>query len=328
MEETFCHFPWTTLYIEPNGCVFSCCHKKPYILGDIAEQTLEDIFFGPECETVRASAMDGSLACFGPCNLPPKRRFYAAGNKPFPAPSPPALNEIHINISTRCNLRCVMCGQDHRSHEELDIKKLISGVDWTKRPRLIMQGGEPLVIPRAYELTRFIVNQTDSNFTLITNGTELSRKWIRLLTAGNNECRISLNGAAKASHETVNKGSSWKRVLKNVRKLASARVKKSSSMTVTLRMTVVPANVRELPLFVRFGNSEGYPDRLTFGFDKKALPKWINRNREEFTRIYHDFMSEINDSRVLCDSWRIFDLARKAGIEDRDLKYTPKGQLL
>ena len=53
----------------------------------------------------------------------------------YPVPSPPRLRELHVNISTRCNLRCVMCGQDHRSRTVLKYRKIFRAVDWSAGPR-------------------------------------------------------------------------------------------------------------------------------------------------------------------------------------------------
>ena len=325
---TVCHFPWNTLYIEPNGDTYPCCHRRPTVIGNILEQTAREIITGPEAAIVRRDAAAGTLSCFATCNRAPSRRVHNAGRRPYPVSEEPRLQEIHINISTRCNLKCVMCRQDHRSRITLDHRRLIRAVDWSEAPRLIIQGGEPLATPEAYRLSRWVVRHTSSPLTIITNGLGLNGKWRRLLTSGSHECRISLNGASRETHEQVNRGSNWNKVLGRLRRLAARRARLGNGLYLTGRMTVVPANVREMPVFVRFLNEEGYVDRITFGFDKKTMPRWIRRNPDEFKRIYDRFFEEVVQSRVLCDSWRLYLLARNLGLEDRELRFGPKGQLL
>ena len=328
MNRAVCHYPWDTLYIEPDGAVFFCCHKKPYCIGNIYSQSLEQIMIGLPAAKARRESREGTLACFEKCTRAPSRRYYNAGNERYPVPSEPRIKEVHINISTRCNISCVMCRQDHKSREALDYKKLIAAVNWDLSPRLIIQGGEPLVVPAARKLADFVASSTNSRLTLITNGTALTGKWRSILVSGGHECRFSLNGASRATHEAVNRGSSWPRVMAGVRKLAALREKKSSRLYITLRMTVVPINASEMAAFVRFANEEGYANRIAFGFDKKTMPKWARRHPDEFRRIYDEFMGRVTESKILCDAWRLYQLARTEGFETRDFSFGPKGQLL
>ncbi|MFH1092485.1 MAG: radical SAM protein, partial [Pseudomonadota bacterium] len=326
-EKTFCHYPWTTLYIEPNGEVYPCCHRRPRPVGDIYAGTLEEILLGPEAEQVRREAQSGSLTCFENCTRAPRRRYYNSGDQPYEVEARPKLEEVHINISTRCNLSCLMCGQDHKSRLTLDYKRLIQAVDWSKGPRLIIQGGEPLVVPAAFKLAAY-VRRKASPLTLITNATAFTSQWREILLEGKNECRISLNAASRPTHEAVNRGSRWPKVLAAVRRLAAEREKRKSGLYITLRMTVLPQNAFEMPEFVRFGNAEGYADRITFGFDKKTMPRWAHKNRKEFLGIYQAFMTEVSRSRAPCDAWRMYQLACSLGLENKRYQFGRKGELL
>ena len=117
-------------------------------------------------------------------------------------------------------------------------------------------------------------------------------------------------------------------MLAAARRLAAERDKTRSRLYLTFRMTVVPEKVADMPAFVRLGNKEGYVNRLAFGFDKKTMPKWVRKHPEPFRRIYEEFLSEASRSKVLCDSWRLYQLARDQGLEDRRFAFGPKGQLL
>jgi radical SAM protein with 4Fe4S-binding SPASM domain len=328
LDRAICHFPWNTAYVEPDGRVYPCCHRKPHAVGNINHQSLSEIMYGPDAESVRRRARAGDLVCFPTCTRAPSRHVHRSGGKPYKVPPEPRLEEVHLNVSYRCNIRCVMCGQDHKSRLTLNAKRIIQAVDWSDKPRLILQGGEPLVIPEARKAAAFVAEKTESLITLITNGTALSGRWEDILLSRKHELRLSLNAATRETHERVNVGSKWTKVIKNLRRLAQRREQGRSDLYITLRMTVVPQNVHEMPAFVRFANNEGYADRITFGFDKKTLPKWAKKNRPEFERIYHAFLDELDQSKALCDAWRMYQVARKVGIESRPLKFGRKGQLL
>ncbi|MEW6263112.1 MAG: radical SAM protein [Thermodesulfobacteriota bacterium] len=328
MLETVCHFPWTTIYLEPNGDAFPCCHRQPFRLGNIYCNTALEILKGREATTVRLQAGRSELACFQRCTRAPSRRCYNAGRRPYPVSPQVRLEELHVNISTRCNLKCVMCGQDHRARETLNPALLTAAVDWTGSPRLIIQGGEPLVVPEAYELAAWVKRNSASPITLITNATALDQRWEEVLLNGSNEVRVSLNAATRPVHEAVNRGSSWAKVMRNLHRLARLRQQNKGALYLTLRMTVVPANVAEMPSFIGFGQAEGYADRITFGFDKKTMPRWIKANKKVFLGLYEAFLAEATRSKVTCDAWRLFQLARDLGLENRELKFGRKGQLL
>jgi radical SAM protein with 4Fe4S-binding SPASM domain len=328
LDRAICHFPWNTAYVEPDGRVYPCCHRKPHAVGNINHQSLSEIMYGPDAESVRRRARAGDLVCFPTCTRAPSRHVHRSGGKPYKVPPEPRLEEVHLNVSYRCNIRCVMCGQDHKSRLTLNAKRIIQAVDWSEKPRLILQGGEPLVIPEARKVAAYVAGKTESLITLITNGTALSGRWEDILLSRNHEIRLSLNAATKETHERVNIGSKWPKVVNNLRRLVQRREQTGSGLYITLRMTVVPENVHEMPSFVRFATSEGFADRITFGFDKKTLPKWAKKNRPEFERIYHAFLDELDQSKALCDAWRMYQVARKVGIESRPLKFGRKGQLL
>lgn len=48
-----CHYPWSSMYVSPNGDVKHCCNTNLTKLGNLLEQTVEEIWNGEVYQTVR-----------------------------------------------------------------------------------------------------------------------------------------------------------------------------------------------------------------------------------------------------------------------------------
>ena len=56
-----CHFPWTSMYISPNGDVKHCCSTNLNKLGNIKEQTVDEIWNGKLYQLVRKKVAKGDF---------------------------------------------------------------------------------------------------------------------------------------------------------------------------------------------------------------------------------------------------------------------------
>ena len=329
MSTTICHYPWSTLFVSPEGQVFFCCNRAPGPIGSIHERDLGDLFYNSaEGEKIRRDSQSGDLPCFETCVRAPSLKFYNAGDAPYKAPKEAKLRVVHFAVGYHCNVACVMCDQDHQDRDALDPQKVIDAVDWTHVEHVIFEGGEPLVIPAARQIMEYVRDNTRANLSLVTNGLALSERWDDVLMPRNNECRVSLNGAGPETHEAVNRGSKWDKVINNVRQLAVRRDRAGSNLAINLRMTIVPENVRDIPAFIRLGNDEGYAGRIVLGYCKDSLTPWVYDHKAEFTSLWEELLAEVKRSKVSCDIWRLYALARLTGVETRRFPFGKRGNLL
>jgi MoaA/NifB/PqqE/SkfB family radical SAM enzyme len=123
--------------------------------------------------------------------------------------------EIVLDLTRRCNLKCVMCTQirhfddipeelswyDH--HRELPLAAWVDLLDQIKsfRPRLHLTGGEPTVYPGFADLVREI-KQRGFLMRLTTNGTRLAQLADLLVSRGVEVVVVSLDGP-EALHDRI-----------------------------------------------------------------------------------------------------------------------------
>ena len=56
----FCQLPWSRAKIESDGLVRMCCHQKEY-LGNLFENTFDELWFGKKANEIRKSILNGRL---------------------------------------------------------------------------------------------------------------------------------------------------------------------------------------------------------------------------------------------------------------------------
>lgn len=70
-----CREFWETMYVLPSGDVPTCCYdgKAEYVVGNVKDKSLLDVWNGEPYEAMRAKHLGGNLneMCVKYCNLPP-----------------------------------------------------------------------------------------------------------------------------------------------------------------------------------------------------------------------------------------------------------------
>lgn len=173
-----------------------------------------------------------------------------------------------------CNMRCIMC-EEHSPHSPLQAARKAEG-----RPRRVMSidlirqvvadaaphglreiipstMGEPLLYDDFEEILALCATH-DVKLNLTTNGSfpRLGAKaWAERIVPVTSDVKISWNGATKATQELIMIGSSWERVLGNLRDFIAVRDAHAAAgghrCRVTLQTTFLEANVAELAGMVR-----------------------------------------------------------------------------
>jgi radical SAM protein with 4Fe4S-binding SPASM domain len=172
---------------------------------------------------------------------------------------PPLPAHLQLEITSACNLRCVMCLVRYRP----PVNKLAGAMtpelfhrivgDLPGLTRLTLQGlGEPLLSPH---LPAMIGEAVRRGITVgfNTNGTLLGRRRADELVASRVDwLHVSLDGAAAATYEAVREGASFGTVVANLAGLVAAK-RAAGSGTPWIRVVFVAMrdNVAELPALVR-----------------------------------------------------------------------------
>jgi radical SAM protein with 4Fe4S-binding SPASM domain len=292
-KTSWCGYLITSVYINPDGNVFSCCNYSPAILGNIKNESLDDIWNGKKIKKFRKLNNNGLLQCAKNCKIldyppikSPDKNEYKKAEQPFRN-----LNWLFIEFGLRCNIRCIMCNQDHKDKRELDWQLLKDSIDYKNIRLVSVQGGEPLCIKNAKEYIKWISSK-GIKLQMLTNGTIMNDEMAESLMKNGNDVFISINAATPEIHEAVNKGSKWKRVMGSIEKLDEFR-SVSGSGRIIGHMTIVPENIHEIPLFInKFGNY--IFDEINFCYDSQTIPTLLKEKSDFFNSL------KINIEKSMC----------------------------
>jgi glycosyltransferase involved in cell wall biosynthesis/MoaA/NifB/PqqE/SkfB family radical SAM enzyme len=226
-----------------------------------------------------------------------------------------------------CNLHCVMC-EEHSPHSTLQIRRKAEGRARRVMPfemieRVVAEAaprglkeiipstmGEPLLYEHFEEILE-LCQRHGVKLNLTTNGTFPrlgAEEWARRIVPVTSDVKVSWNGATKATHEAIMLGSSWEKVLDNVRQLIAVRDAHAAAggnrCRITFQLTFLESNVDELADMVRLAVHLGV-DRV------KGHHLWAH-----FAAIQGESMRRSAES---IERWNTAVLAARAAAAERPL---------
>jgi MoaA/NifB/PqqE/SkfB family radical SAM enzyme len=188
-----------------------------------------------------------------------RKKFGIALDRRFrPSLSSPPVN-LNLNLTRRCNLKCVMCEQ-HRhdpgptglswydARRELPLAAWVGLLDQVAafRPRLYLTGGEPTLYPH---FPQFLQETRKRGFLvhLQTNGTLLAKVADDLVAQGVSLVTVSLDGPSEV-HDTVRgQAGAFRKTYEGVKALVAARNRqRSPSPIILINCVISKANLGSL----------------------------------------------------------------------------------
>lgn len=296
-KNRYCFWLWSTLYIRNDGDVYVCCHNEPGIIGNIHKQNLKEIWASRKLERYRKLCLEGRLMCMADCNLYPKDLVQKRDKRRSVTVPYEGLKRLWLLFGTKCNISCVMCPQDHDSGMILSNKVLLNNIDFKEIREIVVAGGEPMFMRECLDTCQYVMEKYGKKIDIVTNGTIMNPQWAENIAKHANFINISINAATKETHEKVNRGSNWERVLENVRLLQNVKKRLNSNLNVKGHMTIVVENIREIPLFIEKGKDLGF-DSIDFGYDISTVPHWLKSHREERDEIKRLIRQKLNQSTI------------------------------
>ena len=194
--------------------------------------------------------------------------------------------EMTITSTTYCNLKCVMCehaipGMVDRAHMDVDLVGRLAGLIPTTDCFQLHGLGEPLMSPAFWKLLdeigaahRGVPYITINSNGLLLNGATISR----ILDSKLKEINISIDAASEDTYAKI-RGGDFCRLLANVEALVTARhTAGRDDFRILLNMTLMRANIEELPEFVRLAKRLGV-DGVAFwqlnDGENYERPEWV-----------------------------------------------------
>lgn len=271
-----CYAPYTSVYFNTNGDVVACCKNTSYVLGNVADESLEQIWRGKKAQAMRKAMRDYKLGigcdfCEWQIKGGQYDQVYATMFDQFPASEGaewPAMMEF--TLSNTCNLACIMCygvlSSTIRAHREklpplpraygdsffTDLRKFLPQLKIAK-----FFGGEPFLGQENYRVWDMMIEdgiQIPCHIT--TNATTWNKKVEAVLQALPCVIHVSLDGTTKQTVESIRVNTVHEELLENVERfLAYSRTRPGAAMSLTY--CLMRQNWHEFGDYLKFGEQRG-----------------------------------------------------------------------
>lgn len=164
-------------------------------------------------------------------------RFFSSETE-NPSYQPYDLHIIHLNLTNKCNLKCIYCYADERSESKtpLQFKDYINIIDSVnninKNAEIVLTGGEPLLASYAVDVAEY-AKKTGNQVHILSNGTLIDEDTAKQLAQVSDLIKISLDGSTPEINDFHRGKGSLHKVLKAVELLLRHNAPLKISMTVT-----------------------------------------------------------------------------------------------
>lgn len=293
-----CHIPWQQMVIDSTGVVNPCCYWSAYgnvnpPCGNVNDTPLLEIWNSKVYQNLRRNMARGDLAAAGCAKCLSLKQGNAMGLQfdPDVAREDPPKSDyarnltllreeiargaavlqakptiISLTISHACNFRCIHCYQDatrdswiRRIDAVAEVLELIPVLN-----QIIPGGGEPF-LDRGWrqflrsvdmEVNPYLELATTTNASLISPQVMAGLGRFKRLALN-----VSLDGGCKEVFERVRRNGKWELVVGNIDNLIEIVRRKGPPSFVSVTMSVMKANLLDIPNLVEFAMRRG----LTFG---------------------------------------------------------------
>jgi len=271
-----CYAPYTSLYFNTNGDVIACCKNTTYVLGNVATQSLEEIWRGKKANAMRKALKDykfgvGCEFCEWQLQGGQYDQVYATIFDELPVAGLDAEwpARMEFTVSNTCNLACVMCygvlSSTIRAHREklpplpkvyddrffADLRKFLPHLKDAK-----FFGGEPFLAQENYRIWDMMIEDgINIPCHVTTNGTQWGKKVERVLEALPCSISVSLDGATKQTVESVRVNANFEEVRANVERFLAYTRRRRTHFSLTY--CLMRQNWHEFGDYLRYGEERG-----------------------------------------------------------------------
>ena len=151
---------------------------------------------------------------------------------------PPFPETLMLELTNGCNLKCIMCQNTTMQRKtglmslEIIEQLLVEASENGIKKIALYTTGEPLIHPKFTEIVRLCKDYGFYTYTT-SNGLLLnSKKVFKLIEAGLDSIKISIDGADKETYEKIRVGGKFEKLLENLKMLKEARDQLNSDMKI------------------------------------------------------------------------------------------------
>ena len=271
-----CYAPFVSLNFNTRGDVVACCKNQIYVLGNVGEVGLDEIWNGPKVKTLRRAVERydygaGCEFCEWQVRAGDYRGVFSRRFDEFEVTEtdPRWPTTMEFTISNTCNYECIMCSGELSSsirarREGLPPMPKVYGdaffADLRKYlPHLrsaVFMGGEPFLAHENYRIWDMMIEDGSSvPCHVITNGSQWNERVERILDRLPVRVCVSLDGATKDTVESVRLNARFEVVMENVRRFLDSTRRKGTGFS--LSYCLMRQNWREFGAFLLLAEGLG-----------------------------------------------------------------------
>lgn len=264
-----CKVPFEQLQLFADGNAYGCCPSlvNHYKLGNIFNQSYEEIWHGEQAQKLRNSVLNGDYqycnleSCITFNNLHNDSKYNCSEELWQEIITRKNPKEVHLNIDVSCNARCITCRDiywnmpESEEYEKIIDEKLMPLLQDAEK--VYMNGAGELF---ASKLCRKLVKKITTNypniiFNIITNGILADEENFEALGLTNrvNSIEVSVHALKKETYDKIVRGGNYDKLMKNLKYLADLKRKEEINF-VWLNFVVTSYNYKELIDFQKFAN--------------------------------------------------------------------------
>lgn len=277
----FCNLPWTRVKVQCEGTVSTCCHQTWRPLGNLFQNSFDEIWFGPMAQELRAETLAGRLhyncqtqECPFRDKLPVNTEFETNDNG-YPIELEFDLHASHCNfggVTADPAATCIMCPRltipqdflkntDRTAELATKVMHLIPHI----KKMCIMGLAEIFWKDKIFEMfDMFDFDRHKQNvlFWSNTNGSLCYPETMDRFAARTHQTvlHFSLDAATEETYLKIRKNKTWDRVLSNLRAWTN---RKDPNHKVVIYNCINLLNIRELVQMVEMAH-ELKVDRIHF----------------------------------------------------------------
>ena len=172
----------------------------------------------------------------------------------------PYLKEVHLDLTKKCNLRCLYCYQEPYIGENLigqelslkEIKSLIDNLAEMNIAKLVISGGEPFLMPFLPEVIDYANSKKIIVPTIFTNGTVFGKNFEHIKNYPNKiNLALSLDGQNEEVHGYSRGKQSFKEVINFIELIGNNNIHKNIQLIIDTIITPVNYQyLKEMYLFL------------------------------------------------------------------------------
>jgi radical SAM protein with 4Fe4S-binding SPASM domain len=175
---------------------------------------------------------------------------------------------IYIELTNRCNLKCIMCDRDSMTREQgqMDMALFRQIIDNASRIRVpevkLNRFGEPFLNPSLVEMVKYAKAKGIPRVYFTTNATLMTEEKAKaIVEAGLDAITCSVDGATAETYQKVRGIPHFEKITRNVERLAEIKASLGRSNPVIVLNTILMKETEPEILSV-FRRWEGIVDRV------------------------------------------------------------------